>query len=130
MFVFASVCVEACVCMCMNVLICMLVCVCVCVRIMLGGASASCSIIQMLPPYPSSGPAVTTQTRSDENNASVTASILCPGALRKRATFSCRAHEGASELPQYKALYVYSPKPSTLIVCVCFKALRRFGGES
>lgn len=44
-----------------------------------------------LPPYPCCGPAVSTQRRWDQNNASVTASILCPGALWKRATFSCRA---------------------------------------
>lgn len=103
----------------------------VCMRNVLRGASASRSIIQMLPPHPSCGPAVTTQTRSDQNNASVTAFILCPGALwEKRATFSCRAYEGASEWPQYKALHVCSPKPCALIMCVCFKALRRFRDES
>lgn len=67
-----------------------------------------------LPPYPFSGPTVTTQTRSDQNNTSVTASILCPGALWKRATFSCRAMKALLNSHSTKPCMsaVQSPAPS------------------
>lgn len=102
------------------------------------GASACYSIMQMLPslflpPFFFSRPTVTPQMRSDQNNASVTASSLSPGALWGRVTIGCRAYEGPSEHTQYRALHVCCSSQPGSQVCL-FQSPKEIcshlGGES
>lgn len=117
--------------MCENVSACayfrMLLCICVWMYMMLRGASASCRIIQMLPScllIPLLGQL--SPHRRDQNRTMPVR--MPPFAVLEKGNLQLQSLWRRFWIAT--ALHVYSPKLSALIMCVCFKALRRFVGES